>query len=75
MKPMKFKGTLDTETLADEYVNWFGENGTKRNCNNLRFGQYLCNTYLREGQTFPDLFYTEGTDNAYRLAQEEIWYG
>lgn len=37
-----------------------------------RFGQYVCNNYLKQGISWPELFYNESTNKANTLILKEI---
>jgi hypothetical protein len=64
------KLTLDRLNL--EYVNWTLINGEDRNPADLRFGQYIHDKYdMSDIKT--DVFYTEGTKNAYIELLKEIY--
>ena len=51
-----FKPEL-TALICEEYTLWCKSNGLGQDKNGLRFGQHLCNTYLKEGFSCPDVFY------------------
>ena len=68
----RFKETLTPEALVDEYVGWTLLHKNGRSWNDLRFGQCLCNFYMKEGQNFLELFYVEGAKEAFDMAHEEI---
>jgi hypothetical protein len=77
MMTHKFKGSLTPETLADEYQTWLKVNGHGRNKFDQRFGQHIWNTYGNHeaNVSFPQLFYTENSATAYKIAVNEIFYG
>lgn len=63
----RFKKELTVETLNEEYMDW---------CRNpldcLRFGQYMVNTYLRDGISAPDIFYETNTKVAYTKLMHDV---
>lgn len=61
------------ETLMEEWIEWRATNGVGRNREDLRFGQYIVNHYLGDGQTAPVIFNKENADEAYKLILEEVW--
>lgn len=63
---MIFNDTLTAETLAEEYLIWCTNYGSRDN-NDLRFGQYICNKYLVLGKSAPEVFYAENVGDAYYL--------
>lgn len=72
---MRFKESFDLSTLCKLYDYWLHECPSGRNKNDLRFGQYIVNAYLKEGETFPELFYMENMHMAYMIARYEILEG
>lgn len=74
-KKPRLIGTLTPESLIDEYNTWRVRWGDGRSLTNIRFGQYLVNNYLRDGSTFPELFYAESAQAAYETALAELMYG
>ncbi len=58
----KFIEALTAATLSDEWVR-FHKNAVLSQ--NLRFGQYICNNYLRPGVSWSELYYDEDDDRAY----------
>lgn len=63
----RFKKELTVEALSDEYVEW---------CRNpvecLRFGQYMVNTFLRNGVSALDIFYETNSKVAYTKILHDI---
>ena len=53
--------------LAAQYGNAIADDP---NVAHQRFGQWVCNNYLRAGVAWPELFYGTNTD-AFRLINEE----
>lgn len=68
----RFWSDFDHAVLHAEYLEWTRSHGMGRNSHDQRFGQSLCNRYLKEGQTFPELFYEENVKKAFDLAANEI---
>lgn len=69
---MKFYSDFDVDRLTSEYIAWCNENGMGRNPNGLRFGQHICNQWLRRGQSFPKLYNEVTASRAYELAAQEL---
>ncbi len=69
---MTFKPSLTEQELNSLYQMWLAANGDGRDRHDLRFGQWLCNTYLLPEGRFPNLFYAEKASEAYTLAYNEI---
>jgi len=63
---MIFNDLLNADTLAEECVEW-SKRYAKRNHEDLRFGQYICNKYLCLGKSAPEIFYMEDVGKAYWL--------
>lgn len=36
----------------------------------LRFGQYICNTYLKEGRSFPELYYEFDDKRVFKVLKD-----
>jgi hypothetical protein len=68
----RFCSDFEHSILHSEYVEWTKINGMGRNSHDQRFGQLICNRYLKQGQTFPELFYEENAEKAFGLAANEI---
>lgn len=68
----RFWSDFDHAVLTTEYLEWTRSHGMGRNSHDQRFGQSLCNRYLKQGQTFPELFYEENAETAFGIAAEEI---
>ena len=56
---------INIETLSNEYTEWLAENGTGRNKDDLRFGQYIINKYGDPKKAYPSIFYLEHARDAY----------
>jgi hypothetical protein len=67
-----FKPKLTESLLLREYMDWLRKYGINKNGLDLRFGQHLCNSYLREGEEAPDLFYEEIPGTAFSIALNYI---
>lgn len=63
---MKFKPTFTAMVLVQEYRAWGMGPRIER------FGQYLCNRYLEECETFPELFYETDAAMSYNMAFDEL---
>ena len=68
----RFWSDFDYSVLATDYLEWTNNYGMGRSTTGLRFGQVLCNRYLKQGQTFPELFYEEDVEKAFGIAAKEI---
>lgn len=68
----RFWSDFDYSVLTTEYLEWTKNYGMGRSTAGLRFGQALCNCYLKQGQTFPELFYEEDAEKAFGIAAKEI---
>lgn len=71
MKPMRFKTTLTPEKLSEIYQKWY----TTDFGGNFGFGQHICNCFLNDGVSFPELYYERVTSIAYELALQELLCG
>lgn len=69
---MRFYCDFNVDQLNCEYLRWITKFGHGRDKNDLRFGQYLCNRYLRGDVTFSELYYVESAAEAYTLAMQEF---
>lgn len=56
---MIFNSSLTVDSLEKEFGVWSKSRKT------LRFGQYICNKYLNEGVSAPEIFYDENAGDAY----------
>ena len=56
---MLFKKELTYISLAEEFAVW------SKDPRILRFGQYICNKYLADGQTAPEIYYEKSPETAY----------
>lgn len=65
---MKFKKNFP-RTYSDIHQCYREWNTTRQT---LRFGQYMCNNYLAEGETWTELFYEDDTQEAYILCCKEV---
>lgn len=65
----KFKDTLTVSKLCNEYLAW---NDKPRPCSTLRFGQYICNTYLKEDTSFSEIFYETDPIEAFHMILKEL---
>lgn len=63
----RFKKELTVEMLSDEYIEWFRD---PVEC--LRFGQYMVNTYMRDGISAADIFYETNPMVAYTKILHDI---
>jgi hypothetical protein len=61
----KFNKDLNAGRLFKEYSNWH------RDKPKLRFGQYIINKYLNEGETAPEIFYEEDQGKALDMIAKE----
>lgn len=57
---------LSCASLRDAYARY------KRNGIRQRFGEWICNLYLKEGKSFPALYYARNPGVAYNLAITDI---
>lgn len=64
----KFVDTVNLETLSKAAVDYFQLGINKH----LRLGQYLCNNYLKQGETWPELYYVESTRTAMDIAMAHL---
>jgi len=55
---------LDAYGLADEYIRWVRVNGNGRNKDDCRFGQFICNHYLKNDESCAEVFYEEDATRA-----------
>lgn len=62
----KFNKELTGVKLFTEYSYW------NRNKGELRFGQYIVNTYLLPGETAPEIFYEKDAGKAFDLIAKEM---
>jgi len=62
---------LTIERLNGEYLSWSVEFGGGKNNNDLRFGQYISNTYDLV-EDCPDVFYYEGVYFVYNMLLEYL---
>lgn len=69
MQPMRFKATLTPEKLAQEHMEWYVKSS------DLRFGQFICNYYLNDDVSFPNLYYERVNTVAYEIALQELLCG
>lgn len=56
-----FEETLTLEILCREYIRWKGSGGE------LRFGQHICNKYLKSEGSCPNIFYEEKEDKVFDI--------
>jgi hypothetical protein len=71
----RFRVGFDHEELSKFYRQWmrmYGDGRDKNSGGGLRFGQTLCNCYLRPGCAFPELFYVESAYEAHQIAYQEL---
>jgi len=54
--------------LSREYVNYVRGDID----GNLRFGQYICNKYLKDGAVCPSIFYEESDPAAFEKIYREL---
>lgn len=66
---------LNSNLLTDEYINWIANFHLGRDDHGIRFGQYLCNVYLRDGKSFSELFHQENAHKAFCIAMRELDHG
>lgn len=64
-KPMFYVADLSREYVA--YVR-----GEIVESEHLRFGQYICNKYLKEGAVCPTIFYEESDAHAFEKIYREL---
>lgn len=64
---LKLEG-LTLELLTHEFTEY----SANEDRHLLRFGQYLCNKYLRDRETFPELYYEEHNNRAFVIAWEHL---
>jgi hypothetical protein len=62
---------LNLNILTHEYCEWVAENGSGRNLQDLRFGQYLCNKYFPT-VPMPHVFYEEKASDAYNIVADHL---
>lgn len=71
---MKFVDNVNVRLcISDDLQKWLTVNGNGRSDSGIRFGQHLCNTYLKQGESFSELFYAETALEAYRIAMDEVF--
>ena len=56
--------------LAREYVAYV--RGEVEGSEHLRFGQYICNKYLKDGMVCPSIFYEESDPIAFEKIYREL---
>ena len=56
--------------LSREYVAWV--RGEIEESEHLRFGQYICNRYLKDGAVCPSIFYEESDPHAFEKIYREL---
>lgn len=59
--------------LLEEYRAWV--RGEVKESEHLRFGQYICNKYLKDGISCPSIFYEGYTPNAFEKICRELSRG
>jgi hypothetical protein len=64
---MKFDA-LTPEILTHEYTEFYNLPEAKH----LRFGQYICNKYLRDRETYCELYYEENNQRAFERAWKDL---
>lgn len=64
----KFVDTFTVEQLTKAATDYY-RLGIKKH---LRFGQYLCNNYLKQGETWPELFYEENNHVSLNIATTHL---
>ena len=56
--------------LSREFAAWM--RGEIEESEFLRFGQYICNKYLKEGAVCPSIFYEESDAHAFEKIYREL---
>ena len=69
----KWKILLTPELVMEEYIEWLASYGEGRSRDGLRFGQYMANQYLRNGESTPVIYNLENAHEAYVMILEECW--
>ena len=65
-----FKPMFYVTDLSREYVAWL--RGEVEVSEHLRFGQYICNKYLKDGAVCPSIFYEESDPAAFEKIYREL---
>ena len=63
----KFRKELTLPQLCIHRIEWTRENGNGRDKNDLRFGQRICNEYLKRDESYPEVFYIEEANRAFTM--------
>ena len=63
---MRFELDVTLDTVVKEFKTWYD------NYRVLRFGQYFCNEHLKQGCTFPELYYEKDHNKAVQLIRKEL---
>ena len=60
-----FSSEMTHKKILEEYRIWYKSYHTGRSGQGLRFGQHICNLYLREGMSCPDVYYEENASKVF----------